>query len=401
MPKWYETKRNGITGTVLAWPSDLEEATLEQALQLSRSLPVVGHVALMPDAHVGSGATIGSVFYTFASIIPAAVGVDIGCGMMAVKTDILAAEFRSRPDWIETVYTVFREEIPAGVGGQHQTPVPEWEEFANTYGIPERVNADASLFPRASLQFGTLGDGNHFVELAEDEEGYVWAVLHSGSRGVGNVLASMAVTEARRICASDGYQLEDPNLAWLVQGTTGFSEYIVNMTWAMAYAYHQREAMMNRVLKAVGLVVPGFQTAKPINCHHNYAEANGMVWLTRKGAIDASLGRWGIIPGSMGAATHIVVGKGNTESYNSAPHGAGRRLTRGAARRSLDVSTFRKQMEGVVWQDRDAEALIDEAPDAYKDIAVVMNEAAYLVETKAVLKQFLNYKGTKRSGRRS
>lgn len=382
---------------VVSWASVLEDNTLEQAKRLSRSLPVEGHVALMPDAHLGSGSTVGSVFQTAASIIPAAVGVDIGCGMIAVRTDLQRSEIPS--DALKRVYAKIRTGIPAGVGGAHERPTAQWYEFIAKENPPPRVMEDQELRARASKQFGTLGDGNHFVELSEDDDGFVWAVLHSGSRGVGNVLATESINVAKGQCEADGYVLEDPNLSWLVEGTSEYKTYIGHMLWAQDYALAQRGAMMDVVMRAL-MDEFTFSIQTTINCHHNYAERNGSLWLTRKGAIDASPGRDGVIPGSMGEATFIVKGRGNYQSYNSAPHGAGRLFSRGEARRTLDMADFNEVMDGVLWQDRDAETLLDEAPGAYKDIGQVMQDSCSLVVPVYRLKQFANYKGTVRRKRR-
>ena len=400
LPKRYETTNaQGGKGVVLSWASQIEDNTLEQAQMTSRALPIAGHVALMPDAHLGRGATVGSVLKTVASIIPAAVGVDIGCGMIAVHTDLKRRDVT--PEALKRTYALIRDGIPSGVGKAHGVLTWQWERFFSSFGAPDRVRNDPALYRRASTQFGTLGDGNHFVELSEDRDGDVWTVLHSGSRGVGNVLSVESTGAARNQCASDGYELEDQDLAWLVTGTSAFKEYIEHMQWAQSYAYWQREAMMDVVLEALTREHT-FGVVETINCHHNYAEQMGDsdVWLTRKGAIDASSGVQGIIPGSMGDATYIVQGLGNPLSYNSAPHGAGRMLARGAARRTLDVSAFTRSMEGILWQDRDAKALLDESPEAYKGISSVMRDSETLVDVVAVLKQFANYKGTARPNRR-
>lgn len=397
-PKVYQSDLNGVKGTVISWSFILENSTLEQAQKLSRALPVDGHVALMPDAHLGKGSTIGSVFKTFASIIPAAVGVDIGCGMMAVKTSFTRDQLDE--ERLKQFYGKLRETVPVGMGGSRNKAHPLWHDFVETTRTPSRVLDDPDLFRRASLQFGTLGDGNHFIELAKDGDDYVWAVLHSGSRGVGNVLASEAISKAQSQCKADGYVLEDPNLAWLIVGTQEAETYLSHMLWAQQYAFKQREAMMFDVLRLLDEVFGEFTHAPAINCHHNYAEKLGNHWLTRKGAIDASEGKLSIIPGSMGEATFIVEGKGNPLAYYSAPHGAGRLYSRGMARRSLDPEEFKQSMTGVLWQDRDIDALIDEAPGAYKNINGVIEAASSLVTVKAELKQFLNYKGTKRPGKK-
>lgn len=402
-PVIFETKNEqGRRGTVVSWASIIEQNTVEQAQMLSRALPVEGHVALMPDAHLGRGSTIGSVFQTAFSIMPAAVGVDIGCGMIAVQTDLHADLFDDQPEALTAVYRRIRQGIPAGVGGERSEPHPLWATFIADHPAPYRVANDADLFKRAASQFGTLGDGNHFVELSKDETGYLWVVLHSGSRGVGNILSTESQAIALEQCKGDGHMLEDPNLAWLVGGTTEFNQYVRHMLWAQDYAFAQRQAMMAVVLQALADEVGFFRTEEEINCHHNYAEPIGGSgkWLTRKGAIDAHAGRKGIIPGSMGEKTYIVEGVGNAMAYHSAPHGAGRLFSRGEARRSLSPSDFEDSMSGILWQDRDKEALLDEAPGAYKNIEAVIADSETLVKPIAVLTQIANYKGTVRRNRR-
>lgn len=396
MPKYIRTESpTGRVGEVYSWASVIDEGTIEQATRLSRSYAVVGHVALMPDAHVGNGATIGSVVKTAASIIPAAVGVDIGCGVIAARVDIKADDLNEQA--LKRTYAEIRKAIPAGMGGAHEKPIGLWEDFEFFNPVPGRVRKDAALYQRAAKQFGTLGDGNHFVELAKDGLNNVWVIIHSGSRGVGNLLAEESQTVARNQCEADGYKLEDPNLSWLVAGTTEFNTYIEHMLWAQRYAYNQRVAMLHHAVQALG---PGVVIHELYNCHHNYAEnIDGDTWLTRKGAINASKGQYGLIPGSMATGTFLVRGLGNELSYNSAPHGAGRLLSRGMARRQLNEKVFKQEMEGILWQDRNSAELLDEAPSAYKPINTVMNDASDLVEPVAFFTQIANYKGTTRKKR--
>jgi RNA-splicing ligase RtcB len=229
------------------------------------------------------------------------------------------------------------------------------------------------------------------VEVCEGTEGAVWHVLHSGSRGVGNQLATAHVAVAQKQAEAP---LESKEFAFVLRGTEAFDAYLSDMLWCQNYAFHQREAMMDALARAVEESVGPFSVLQKINCHHNYAEEiEPGRWLTRKGAIDASKGKIGIIPGSMGAATYIVRGKGNAESYNTSPHGAGRLLGRNAARKALDIEAFKLQMTGRTWLDRDAAKLLDEAPAAYKPIEVVIEDSAELIEPVTVLSQFINYKG--------
>ncbi len=391
-------------GQVRVYASILEPDALEQALMLSRS-PVIRHpVALMPDAHVGIGATVGSVLVTTGGLIPAAVGVDIGCGVIAAKTDLTMAQMSHAARRGLSAY--LREHLPSGKGrGGGDSELFEvwasgrWRGHEVT-PMSERV---LKLRETASSQFGTLGSGNHFAEYAADSDGLVWALVHSGSRGVGNQIAQLHIKAAQAYCKENRLPLEDMDLAYLVEGTPECHAYWRDMQWAQAYALAQRAKMMDIMLDGLRTAVTdAFDVKEYINCHHNYSDfyqewsGTGPVeFVSRKGAIDASEGKLGVIPGSMGTATHIVRGLGNLQAYRSSPHGAGRVLSRGAAKRTLDLDKFKAQMEerGVVWQDRDAQALLDEAPSAYKPIERVMEDAATLVETVTVLKQFVNFKG--------
>lgn len=393
-------------GEVRSWASILDDNCRKQAEAISRVPIVRGHLALMPDAHFGFGPPVGSALVTERAVMPYAVGVDIGCGMIAVKTD-LPRDRLSAADGRQVLGQI-RELIPSGVGQSHRSPLPQAEAFFEEHGSPPGVEGDStlatkrgpltkqrtSLVDRARIQFGTLGSGNHFVEVCEDREGVVWLLLHSGSRGIGNVLATAHVEAARAFNEQEGIALESDEFAYVLSGTREFDAYIADMLWAQRYAYEQREAMIDGLIEAVRLVVGEFGTEPAINCHHNYAEEiEPDTWLVRKGAINAEDGRLGIIPGSMGAATYIVRGKGNAESYMTSPHGAGRRLGRGQARRQLDLEAFKSQMAGRTWLDRDASKLLDEAPDAYKPIETVIEDSADLIEPVTVLSQFINYKG--------
>ena len=389
--KSYRTENEYGAGEVISWASIIDENTVEQAQRTSRSSVIDGHVALMPDAHLGIGATVGSVLVTADAIIPAAVGVDIGCGMIAVRTDVERGVLDQAA--CHRILARIRESVPSGFGKGNAEVQPEARQFVAKQGWAPGVDGQPELQQRALAQFCSLGDGNHFAEVAEDRDSVVWAIVHSGSRGVGNVLANHHIRIAQDFCAANAFRLEDSALAFLSVGTDEFDAYIADMQWAQEYAFWQRDVMMTRVLAAVAEEVT-FSELERINCHHNYSvEVDGGKWLTRKGAIAAEAGIRGIIPGSMGDATYIVTGRGNEKAYHSSPHGAGRVLSRGAARRGLDVDEFRSHMTGKVWQDRDADDLIDEAPAAYKPIETVMEDAASLVESTAILSQFINMKG--------
>lgn len=369
---------------VRSWASILDPQTLEQALMTARCDAMAGPLALMPDAHLGAGSTVGSVLLT-EGIIPSAVGVDIGCGVSAYKTGIKRHEIGDED--AKHIRGRIRETIPSGVGKAHSVASERGREFVRRRGWPS-IRDDTRILS----QFGTLGAGNHFAEVSEDTESVVWVLVHSGSRGIGNQIAQHHI----RIAKALGTNVEHPDLSYFSPGSTELTDYVSDMLWAQDYAYHQREAMMEALYAAVVETLGAQDTAKEetVNCHHNYSEElDEGVWLSRKGAIDALSGTMGIIPGSMGAATYIVTGKGNTDAYSSAPHGAGRMLSRGAARRQLDLEEFRSQMTGRVWDDHNAKALLDEAPLAYKPIETVMEDSKDLVETVTVLKAFINYKG--------
>jgi tRNA-splicing ligase RtcB len=381
---------------VISWATDLDEKTLEQAAR-SASLPFIeGPVALMPDAHFGYGATIGSVIPTQGAIIPSAVGVDIGCGMIAARLLLTADQL---PDDLTGLHSMIAKEIPAGVGKGHDNPVTDDPSFKDLQEAARKGPVlSAKQWEKALKQFGTLGSGNHFVEICIDEIDRVWMVLHSGSRGIGNELANIHIDGAKKLMKQYFIDLPDPDLAYLVEGTPEFHAYIFAMLWAQDYAMQNRETMVDAAWAAIcGFVGKPIPVAERINCHHNYTERENHrgknVWLTRKGAIRAREGDRGVIPGSMGAASFIVKGLGNPLSYNSCSHGAGRRMSRNAARKQLDLETFRESMEGKAWNN-DAASLIDEDPRAYKDIDEVMANQKDLVEIEHVLHQVLNYKGT-------
>ncbi len=375
---------------LLSWGSDVEEGTLDQAARAAQLPFVMNHVALMPDAHIGMGATIGSVIPTVGAIIPAAVGVDIGCGMIAVETTLNA---RDLPDDLTALHHSISRSIPAGVGKGHHDTSRAGALIADNDNVQRLGLAD-----RAASQMGTLGSGNHFVEVCLDPDDTVWVVLHSGSRGVGNKLAMRHIKTAKGVMKKYHITLDDPDLAYFAENTPEFSEYMTDLHWAQNYALANRETMMDAVLKDLTYEVgKAFVQARRINCHHNYTAKehhyNKDVWVTRKGAIRARVGDYGVIPGSMGTNSYIVKGLGNKSSFNSSAHGAGRRMSRSKARKELEVSDLEAKMAGKTWNSDDAKALLDEHPDSYKDINVVMSDQADLVEIVTELHQILNYKG--------
>jgi RNA-splicing ligase RtcB len=379
---------------LLVWSDEIEPQALAQAERTSRLPFVTGHVALMPDAHFGKGACVGSVIPTAGAIIPAAVGVDIGCGMVAVQTHQTAAAL---PDSLDRLMHLTEARIPAGVGEGHDHRT---DAALAWFAGHERTDFDAKQEQTTVTQFGTLGSGNHFVEVCTDESDGVWLVLHSGSRGIGNRLAQRHIKVAQRLAETYFIPLEDPDLAFLPQSTPEFKAYIDDLMWAQAYAAANREQMMDELVRSLAEVfglTPDAVEADRINCHHNYTATEHHhgrdLWITRKGAIRAGLGDRGVIPGSMGTRSYIVHGLGSAASYESCSHGAGRRMSRREARRNLTVDSLTDAMGGRVWNDDRAEDLIDEHPSAYKDIDTVMANQSDLVAVDHTLTQVFNYKG--------
>src|SRR4051795_6132357 len=383
-----------VAPKLLSWASDIEPATVEQAARTARLPFVAGHVALMPDAHVGIGATVGSVIPTDGAIIPAAVGVDIGCGMIASETDLTAADL---PESLRALMPLIEQRIPAGVGQGHHSVLPGTDERLDELGRPA-TELDTKQTKTVAEQFGPLGSGNHFVEVCLDERDRVWTVLHSGSRGIGNQLASRHIDKAKGLMKKMFITLEDPDLAYFVQGTPEFDAYVADMLWAQRYALASRALMSERATASLFEVVGRGQVSRTINCHHNFTRLEHHrgkdMWITRKGAIKAAVGDEGVIPGSMGTRSYVVRGRGVSASYNSCSHGAGRRLSRGQARKQLTVESLTEQMSGRTWNSDKAVQLLDEHPSAYKDIDVVMADQADLVEIQHTLRQVFNYKGT-------
>ena len=392
---------------LINWASILEPNTREQALQTA-SMPFIWpHLALMPDAHLGKGATVGSVIPTLGAIIPAAVGVDIGCGMIAMRTGLVRDDLRGKA--LARLREAVEKAVPLSAG-QYNEAVYDGETGRRITELEERDGADSAeaIAPNWRLQLGSLGSGNHFIEVSLDERDRVWLFLHSGSRGVGNKLATRHIKVARAWCERAWIQLPDPDLAYLVEGTGEFWAYLRDLRWAQYFALLNREEMMARAAQCLadfmGRDVPAVET---IQCHHNYTEEmsgdlmrywksrppgrSGHVWLSRKGAIDASSGKPGLIPGSMGTASYVVTGKGNKLSLNSSPHGAGREYSRSAARRTFTRMQLDAAMQGIEW--RHTDAFLDEIPGAYKNIDRVMADAAGLVEVRHTLRQIVNVKG--------
>ena len=377
---------------VKIWSDVVEEDAIKQ-LRNTANLPFVfKHVAAMPDVHLGCGATIGSVVATRGAISPAAVGVDIGCGMMAVKTQMDLDKVQEKV--VEIRHSIERS-IPAGFDGNKalSSNVEGWDGWG-TWG-----HEKDGLFKKAQAQLGSLGGGNHFIEVCRDTEKNVWVMLHSGSRGVGNVLASRHIEKAKGLMKQMFISLPDPDLAYFVTGSQEFQAYLKDLEWCQAYAFANRQEMMRRVLKDISFALFGedgkVERLLEVNCHHNYmAWENHFgqnVMVTRKGAVRARKDDLGIIPGSMGTKSYIVKGLGNPESFHSCSHGAGRRMSRTEARKRFTISDLAAQTDQVECR-KDA-GVLDEIPSAYKDIDEVMLNQSDLVSVEAMLKQIMCVKG--------
>jgi tRNA-splicing ligase RtcB len=378
-------------------PQEIEPQALDQIYKIAK-LPIIHHhVAVMPDCHLGKGATVGSVIATDGAIIPAAVGVDIGCGMIAVRTKFSADQL---PDNLENLRHGIERRIPLGTGAYNHkltTSARHRVEALEAAAPADYRNVD----PKWGAQVGTLGSGNHFIEVCLDQQDEVWVVLHSGSRGIGNRLAQKHIRIAQKLMDEFGQKLEDRDLAWLPQGRPEFLSYIKDLLWAQDFARANRDEMMDRVMTELSFLFyneNGHQDeieVERINCHHNFSQEEELfgkrVWVTRKGAIQMKHGQRGVIPGSMGTRSYIVSGLENAMAFHSAPHGAGRRMSRGEAKRRFTMRDFAEQMKGV--ECRHSPQLIDELPHAYKDIDQVMENSRELVAIDHTLKQVVNVKG--------
>ncbi len=378
-------------------PESIEKEAMGQ-IENTASVPFLfHHVAVMPDTHYGKGSTVGTVLATKGAIIPAAVGVDIGCGMIAVKTNLT----RDQLGDLSKLRASIERSIPMSAGKFNnkitesaQIRIEELEKLANDLDMDKKFGTN-----NWRHQLGTLGGGNHFIEICLDENETVWVTLHSGSRGIGNKIGMYYIGKAQYLCKSMFISLPDEDLAYLVEGSDLFDEYIRDMRWAQHFALLNREEMMDRVLKDVSFQVFGEKRTdfeiERINSHHNFTQIENHlghnVWITRKGAIKAELGYKAMIPGSMGTKSYIVSGLAHPMSFNSAPHGAGRRFSRAKARQNFTMEDFDKAMVGI--EHRRTDILLDEIPGAYKDIDEVMENAKELVKIEATLKQILNVKG--------
>jgi tRNA-splicing ligase RtcB (3'-phosphate/5'-hydroxy nucleic acid ligase) len=384
-----------INERLMNFASLLEGETLKQAEKASQLPFIHPHIALMPDAHLGKGATVGSVIPTLGAIIPAAVGVDIGCGMAAVRTQYHRDELRSD---LSGLRTAIERAVPLSAGVYNTGLTDSARQRVETLTAKaEKAGFDPGRYAgNWALHLGTLGSGNHFIEVSTDEKGMVWLFLHSGSRGVGNKIATHHIKVAQELAKRWWISLPDPDLAYLVEGTDEFWAYIRELRWAQDFALANRDEMMDRVLACFAEFAGGpVRQLERVQCHHNYTEQEQhfgkKVWLSRKGAINAAAGVPGLIPGSMGDASYVVVGKGNPVALNSSPHGAGRAYSRSKARKTFTREQLREAMRGIEY--RDTDAFLDEIPQAYKPIDVVMQDAADLVEVRHTLRQIVNVKG--------
>lgn len=385
---------------------DIEDSALTQLKNLAQ-LPFIhsNGVAVMPDVHAGIGSTVGTVIATDRAIIPAAVGVDIGCGMNAVRLTLRGNQL---PDNLAAIRDAIERAVPTGRAGhssvkadENLTRLPTMSTDRMQDQIADIAGGMLQLFNKTSQQLGTLGSGNHFIEICIDEDDYVWVMLHSGSRGIGNMIGTHFIAKAKRNMEKFFINLPDDNLAYFPEDTEDFDDYVQAVQWAQDYALENRRVMMDVVIRAIftelGTAWLGkvMFTDEAVSCHHNYVEKENHfgrnLWVTRKGAVRARVGDLGIIPGSMGQRSYIVKGKGNLESYCSCSHGAGRTMSRTEAKKRFSLTDLIAQTEGVECR-KDAE-VIDEIPGAYKNLDLVMENQKDLVEVVHTLRAVLCVKG--------
>lgn len=384
---------SGAKADVLSWVNhELSREEQDMLRNVSRLPCLFKHVSIMPDAHLGVGSMVGSVIATKDAVIPATVGVDIGCGMAAIKTPFKSSILQNK---LKDLRLAIEEAIPVGFNAYKESPEEAsrwqgWAEFDELHrGVQDREK-------KAMTQLGTLGGGNHFIEVCLDTEDRVWLMLHSGSRNIGKELAERHIATAKTLHKLN--ELPDPNLAYFIQGTPEFAAYWHDLEWAQKYAFKSREVMMNRLLKVFYKMFNNGTAFRPeisVNCHHNYVSPEvhfgEEVFVTRKGAIRADEGMYGIIPGSMGAKSFIIKGLGNAQSFNSCSHGAGRKMSRTAAKKRFSREDLIRQTAGV--ECRKDSGVVDEIPGAYKDIDEVMRNQSDLVEIVAEIKQVVCVKG--------
>jgi tRNA-splicing ligase RtcB (3'-phosphate/5'-hydroxy nucleic acid ligase) len=384
-----------LTPRLMNYASILDDKAREQALTTSAMPFIFPHMALMPDAHLGKGATVGSVIPTKGAIIPAAVGVDIGCGMVAWRTDLFEGDL---PDDRRPLREAIERAVPLSPGVYNKAMTESAQaRVDHLYERAMRKGFDPATYAgNWGLQLGSLGGGNHFIEVSLDQDDRVWLFLHSGSRGVGNKIAQHHIKVAQRLAEKWFIDLPDRDLAYLPEGTGEFESYISQLMWAQDFALQNRNEMMDRVYAAFCEWTNDEPvTDLHVNCHHNYTAREKHfgqdVWLSRKGAISAKRDEWGLIPGSMGTRSYVVQGRGDRLSLESAPHGAGREYSRSAARKAFTLDDLKAAMGDIEF--RAIDAFVDEIPQAYKDIDVVMEDARDLVDIRFELRQIVNVKG--------
>ncbi|MFW2074130.1 RtcB family protein [Acinetobacter gerneri] len=385
---------------VKIYTKDIDEESLTQLRKMSQLQFIHSHIAVMPDVHLGKGATVGSVIPTKNAIIPAAVGVDIGCGMNALRLSLKASQL---PDNLSALRNAIERKVP--VGFEMHKQIKSKASTLSPLDKKLQVITDKHPALRRMLrsfdstwqkQLGTLGGGNHFIELCLDENQDVWVMLHSGSRGLGNVIGTYFIERAKKEAQSRFGHVPDKDLSYFAEGSANFDDYVEAVEWAQEYAFENRREMMRLILEAIRPLLPRFQmTKEAINCHHNYVQQEihfgENVFVTRKGAIRAGLDEYGIIPGSMGAQSFIVKGKGNPDSFCSCSHGAGRKMSRTKAKHMFNQQDLIQQTQGI--ECRKDKAVVDEIPSAYKDIHEVMANQDDLIEVVHTLKQVLCIKG--------
>jgi tRNA-splicing ligase RtcB len=382
---------------------EVEEKARQQVLNISQLPFVTPHVAVMPDVHWGKGATVGSVIPTENVIIPSAVGVDIGCGMMAVKTNLTALQL---PDNLASLRSAIEAAIPHGrterndIGSWSQDKIPDfiinaYRSTVATYEFLLDLHPKLKTYRDPVYQVGTLGTGNHFIEICLDEKSAVWLMLHSGSRGVGHSIGRYFIEKAKEEMLRWDIHLSDVDLSYLPEGSQYFDHYVVALDFAQNYAENNRRCMMRILIDVLKQFCPAMIVETWINCHHNYVSKEKHfgkeLYITRKGAVSAKEGELGIIPGSMGAKSFIIKGKGHSHSFHSCSHGAGRKISRNEAKKLFTLDDHIKATQGVECR-KDAE-IIDETPGAYKDIDSVIAAQSDLIEIEHILKQILCVKG--------
>jgi len=384
--------------TFLPW-TEIEPEAQQQILNTADLPFIYKWVAVMPDCHYGKGATVGTVIATQGAVVPAAVGVDIGCGMIALQTPLKRDDLRE----LHKLRQGIERRIPMSAG-RNNTKITQTAQarIAELKKIEAATGGNYHNFDKEwEAALGTLGGGNHFAEVCLDENDQVWLTLHSGSRGVGNKIGNHYIRRAQENCRKRGIELPDRDLAWLNEGTEEFDNYIRDLKWAQTFAHLNRDEMMDRMLHELSYHIYGeaghereLERAR-INCHHNFTQVERHfgrdVWVTRKGAIEARAGQKGMIPGSMGTRSYIVSGLGNEQAFQSAPHGAGRRMSRTKARASYSMKDLEGAMAGIEF--RKSHVFLDEIPAAYKDIDQVIENAHDLVRVEHTLRQIINCKG--------